>query len=247
MCKHYINWHIPICNECISIKKVGKYNCHFCHNDIETHKMDRCNVKYMKCILCNCFQTKSSKCINPDCYSKMHKYTCLKCSLYEHNINKNIYHCDLCGICRIGNKNEYKHCIKCNICWCIKSYENHPCKIDQKHNECIICLNDCWGSQMTPSILQCGHSFHQECINEYFKENYTCPICKKSAYIPLSLWNLIEIYVNNSNLSEEMDKWKTYIYCNDCENKNYVKYHPIYHKCIECNSWNTSIINIIKN
>ena len=29
---------------------------------------------------------------------------------------KPIYHCQSCGICRIGNSQFYRHCEKCNMC-----------------------------------------------------------------------------------------------------------------------------------
>ena len=56
-----------------------------------------------------------------------------------------------------------------------------------------------------------------------------------------------EAYVNNTRHEDEwMDKWKSNIYCNDCEKKGEIKYHSAYHKCQECNSWNTELNEIIK-
>ena len=245
-CKHYIRWYSPVCLECFSTKKYNDYMCHHCHNEEEAHEMDRHKVIYMKCNLCHIYQKKSNKCINPDCYAKEHNYYCSKCSLWEHKINKDIHHCDGCGICRIGKKGDFKHCYKCNICWNINVYDNHPCKIDQKQGKCLICLDSCWDSQVNPTILQCGHIFHPLCVNQWFQQNYTCPICKKSAYKPIPLWGVIENYVSNSELPEEQNNWKTIAYCNDCEKKTESKYHPAYHKCQECNSWNTQIEKIIK-
>ena len=67
-CKHYIRWYSPVCLECFSTKKYNDYMCHHCHNEVESHKMDRHKVVYMKCNLCHTYQKKSNKCINPDCY-----------------------------------------------------------------------------------------------------------------------------------------------------------------------------------
>lgn len=46
-------------------------------------------------------------------------------------------------------------------------------------NECSICLekdNKC-------IKLNCNHTFHIECIHEWFKKDLTCPICRKKQVI----------------------------------------------------------------
>lgn len=247
-CTHYIRFSIPICQECIQTKKLKKtYGCHHCHNDEEDHKMKRDEVKLMKCLMCNCVQPKSGKCINPDCYAPKHRYYCGKCSLWEHKPNKEIYHCDKCGLCRVGKKEFHKHCDKCNTCWDKKHFENHICIVDQKENECMICLEKTWDSQNNFQMLRCGHSYHSKCLEGWFKEHYTCPTCKKSAYKPHFLWNAINTYVEGTQfVEEEMNNWKTDIYCNDCEKKSETKYHPVYHKCSCCESWNTEIDRVKK-
>lgn len=246
-CNHYFRFSIPICNDCVINKKTKEhYGCHHCHNEEEFHKMDRSKVKLMKCLLCKCVQPKSDHCINPDCYAPKHTYYCGKCSLWENKTQKEIYHCDKCGICRVGCDGFYKHCDKCNMCWDKKAFYNHPCTIDQKDSECLICLEETWESQDF-HILQCGHNYHTNCLEEWFKNNYTCPICKKSAYKPLLLWKQIEMYVSLIQFTDpEMNNWKTIIYCNDCEKKSEAKYHPVYHKCSLCESWNTTIDEIKK-
>ena len=42
------------------------------------------------------------------------------------------------------------------------------------------------------------------------------------------------------------NNWKTEILCNDCCIKSIVKYNSKFHKCIECKSYNTSVLNVIK-
>ena len=250
-CNHYFRFSIPICNDCVINKKIKEhYGCHNCHNEEEFHKMDRSKVKLMKCLLCKCVQPKSDQCINPECYAPKHTYYCGKCSLWENKVRKEIYHCDKCGICRVGYKDFSKHCDKCNTCYNKNGFDQHVCVIDYKDNsECLICLEDAWGSQQPISTLQCGHIYHSNCLEEWFKYNYnyTCPTCKKSAYKPLILWKQIELYVNASQFTDpEMNNWKTLIYCNDCEKKSETTYHPVYHKCSLCESWNTTIDEIKK-
>lgn len=43
------------------------------------------------------------------------QYTCLVCNLFDDE-DKNQYHCDGCGICRIGGKDRFFHCEVCNMC-----------------------------------------------------------------------------------------------------------------------------------
>lgn len=43
------------------------------------------------------------------------QYTCLVCNLFDDE-DKDQYHCDGCGICRIGGRNNFFHCEVCNMC-----------------------------------------------------------------------------------------------------------------------------------
>lgn len=42
--------------------------------------------------------------------------------------------------------------------------------------ECCICYEKCDLPSMI--VLYCGHSYHKECIQEWFVENNTCPYCR---------------------------------------------------------------------
>ena len=110
----------------------------------------------------------------------------------------------------MSRKDLLIHCDKCNICWDKRYYDNHPCKINQRNSNCMICLENSWDAQQNPRILDCGHIYHPQCINSWFQENYTCPTCKKTAFKPIFMWNAIEAYVNNTRYEDEwMDKWKS--------------------------------------
>lgn len=43
------------------------------------------------------------------------QYTCLVCNLFDDE-DKDQYHCDGCGICRIGGRTNFFHCEVCNMC-----------------------------------------------------------------------------------------------------------------------------------
>lgn len=44
------------------------------------------------------------------------------------------------------------------------------------HN-CSICLEELVGS-LKVMKTSCGHSFHEKCLQEWFKKDHTCPICR---------------------------------------------------------------------
>jgi len=41
-------------------------------------------------------------------------------------------------------------------------------------NECVICRD----AYVTPIKLECNHIFCEDCIEEWFKREKTCPICR---------------------------------------------------------------------
>jgi len=47
---------------------------------------------------------------------------------------------------------------------------------------CVICHEEL-ASQKT-STLDCGHTYHIECIRKWFKEQSTCPTCRNHALLP---------------------------------------------------------------
>ena len=55
-------------------------------------------------------------------------------------------------------------------------------------------------------------------------------------------WNIINQYVENSVMPEEYRDKIVTVFCNDCRKKSQTKFHFAYHKCQECNSWNTDVL-----
>lgn len=43
------------------------------------------------------------------------QYTCLVCNLFDDE-DRNQYHCEGCGICRVGGRGRFFHCKVCNMC-----------------------------------------------------------------------------------------------------------------------------------
>ena len=86
------------------------YTCRFCHDEIESHTLNRKETKNMLCMLCGCAQRAAENCV--DCGVRGGYYYCDVCKLWDDDTEKSIYHCNDCGICRVGRGlgKDYFHC-----------------------------------------------------------------------------------------------------------------------------------------
>ena len=63
--------------------------------------------------------------------------------------------------------------MECSIC--LDTLDNHLSeKSSLLHNK-----NNIKNSQKYVQTLDCGHTFHKKCINDWFKSNESCPYCRK--------------------------------------------------------------------
>lgn len=86
------------------------YTCRFCHDEVEDHSLNRRETKNMLCMLCGCAQSASEECSR--CGERSARYYCSVCKLWDDDPGKSIYHCNDCGICRIGQGlgKDFYHC-----------------------------------------------------------------------------------------------------------------------------------------
>jgi tyrosyl-DNA phosphodiesterase 2 len=86
------------------------YTCRFCHDLAEDHILPRKETKNMLCMLCGCAQRVSDTCVK--CGETAARYYCGVCKLWNDDSNKSIYHCNDCGICRVGQGlgKDFFHC-----------------------------------------------------------------------------------------------------------------------------------------
>ena len=104
-CKHYlrnIKIQCPTCSRW--------HPCRHCHDEIEDHALERKRVQHMLCMLCSHPQPANESCQN--CGEPTAAYYCDICKLWDNDGRKDIYHCDDCGICRVGKGlgKDYMHC-----------------------------------------------------------------------------------------------------------------------------------------
>ena len=93
-------------------------------------------------------------------------------------------------------------------------------------------------------MLDCGHWIHKDCYEEYSKNDYRCPSCKKSMGNMKQCWKKMSDYINQLKIPKEFNTTKCIITCNDCLKKSIVNF-SILHKCPLCNSWNTFLNEIV--
>ncbi|XP_015759568.1 PREDICTED: uncharacterized protein LOC107338833 isoform X2 [Acropora digitifera] len=181
LCEHYqrlCRVRFPCCTQF--------YPCHRCHNSSSNCKNDEakaCHATHLKCSLCQLEQEiDETSDVCKGCGEKMAAYFCSLCKHFT-SVDKNPYHCDQCGICRI-HKDKSFHCKVCNVCLDKRLENNHKCRPDSGHDECCICLEDAFSGCQ---ILPCSHKVHRECAIAMIQNGIrTCPVCRHPLYTPLN-------------------------------------------------------------
>ncbi|KAI9481330.1 MAG: zinc-ribbon-domain-containing protein [Benjaminiella poitrasii] len=235
-CKHYQRKCKLQANCCQKI-----YSCRFCHDDVEDHTIVRNETKNMLCMKCLKLQPASNLCEH--CGEEMARYYCDKCKLWDDDPKKSIYHCDDCGICRQGKGlgQDFFHCKKCNICLSI-SMKKHKCIERNLESDCPICGEYMFTSTSTVIFMPCGHCIHKHCYTAYIQTSYQCPTCLKSLGDMSEYFNRLDKDLERQPMPAEYEKYISHIFCNDCEQKSPAKYHFFYHKCKNCDSFNTTVL-----
>lgn len=241
-CQHYQrNCKI----ECPTCQKW--YVCRFCHDEVENHKLVRSDVKHVLCMYCGVPQVPDENyCI--DCGQELARYFCSICVLYDNDPTKDIYHCEKCGICRLGLGlgKDYFHCDECNICLSIDLKERHKCLSNNTHCNCPVCNEYLFTSVSKVVFMKCGHLIHQACYDELSKHSYKCPVCKKTVVNMDTQFRILDQEISQLPLPAPYNNWRCIINCNDCKGKSNAPYHILGLKCKYCKSYNTNKVKLIK-
>lgn len=213
------------------------YVCRLCHDEKESHKLDRTSVIDIVCMVCGEEQKVSQRCVA--CQSIFGKYFCEKCRLYDDE-EKGQFHCDGCGLCRIGGRDNFFHCEKCGCCYSVSLKDDHKCIENATRRNCPICNEDLHTSMKDVFISKCGHMLHRECLNQRLGDGlYECPVCERSVVDMQKQWQELDEKVASTPMPEEYRDYYVMILCNDCQKENTVLYHSEGMKCPECGSYNT--------
>lgn len=234
-CEHYKKNPFMLVAKCCD----KLFWCRLCHDEQSDHKIDRYATEKMKCMKCHTRQKVGEVCTT--CGTKVN-YFCKVCKFWsDDNLKK--FHCDKCGLCRVGKREDFVHCDKCETCMVTKKFEDHKCVSSCMKVDCPICMEYMFTSTIPVIILKCGHCIHLSCLEEYLKTDYRCPLCRKSTSDMTSFFAKIEARLAREQMPESESNFRSNISCNDCEKRSTAKFHYMYHKCEHCSSYNTNFLD----
>ncbi|CAL9023865.1 unnamed protein product [Prunus brigantina] len=226
------------------------FPCRHCHNEAasslsnpkDCHELVRQDVKQVVCSVCNTEQQVAQLCSN--CGVNMGEYYCDICKFYDDDISKQQFHCNECGICRVGGRDKFFHCQKCGSCYAVELRDNHLCVENSMKNHCPVCYEYLFDSVQGTSIMKCGHTMHSECFIEMQRQNqYRCPICSKTVRDMDAIWRLLDDDIEATAMPEEYQYEVVSILCNDCNTTSNAPFHIFGLKCSNCDSYNTRRIS----
>ena len=99
------------------------YWCRLCHDAAELHSLDRHQVSEVQCSACDLRQAVGPTCQR--CHTQFGEYFCFTCRLYD--ASRDQYHCDDCGLCRVGGRQQTFHCHRCGTCRAGSPKDAHWC------------------------------------------------------------------------------------------------------------------------
>ncbi|KAF8062955.1 RZPF34 [Scenedesmus sp. PABB004] len=244
-CEHYrrrCKLVAPCCGEV--------FWCRHCHNvakddseqdPAKRHTLDRKLVAEVVCALCGVRQPVAAGCAA--CGAAFGRYACLKCNFWDDTVAKQQFHCDECGICRVGGRANFFHCATCNCCYSVSLRGSHVCVSNSMHQNCPVCVEFLFDSIRPIAVLACGHTIHQECHRDLMAHNtITCPLCLKCILGPddqARMWRYLDQQVADTPMPEEYRHVRVSVLCNDCGHRGEAAFHVVGHKCSGCGGYNT--------
>ncbi|KAF2287677.1 hypothetical protein GH714_002280 [Hevea brasiliensis] len=121
----------------LSLSPLSQRGRELLKNPCDPHELNRFDVKQVICSVCDTEQPVAQVCTN--CGVNMGEYFCGVCKFYDDDTEKGQFHCDDCGICRVGGCENYFHCKKCDSCYSISLRGNHSCVENSMRHHCPIC------------------------------------------------------------------------------------------------------------
>lgn len=224
------------------------YPCRFCHDEEKwdaqpdakkKHKMNRHEVTTVRCRACQTVQPHHQTCTN--CGVVMGAYYCPVCVFFDDDLRKEIFHCDGCGICRVGGRDNFFHCDVCNACLGTALRDTHKCIQDVLKANCAVCQEDLFTSRASPVVMPCGHYLHKRCYKDLLSSgHFACPLCGKSAANLESEYRILDAEIARTPMPEDLRDLKVNVLCKDCQAKSEVAFHFYGLKCAACGSYNTA-------
>ncbi|CAH0774724.1 unnamed protein product [Bemisia tabaci] len=213
------------------------YPCRVCHDDNESHTLNRKEVSELICCECETRQKVQATCEN--CSIDFGKYTCLECRLFD-DVDKKQYHCEGCGICRVGGRDNFFHCFKCNLCLPNSIKDSHKCIENVSRGDCPVCMEDLHTSRQGLLVPSCGHIIHKKCQKDMFEAGfYNCPLCLITIPDMSQYWAELDARIAEAPMPKKYKDKKVDILCRDCHKNSTAPFHVYGLKCSHCGSYNT--------
>lgn len=84
---------------------------------------------------------------------------------------------------------------------------------------------------------------HVDCLNQHTASGfYTCPMCHKAITDMSDWYRALDVRLAQDVMPEEYVNRMSTILCHDCDVRNDVPFHFVYHKCPRCNGYNTRVL-----
>lgn len=212
-------------------------------DEVETHhQIDRFAIAEIICRLCYVRQSsKTNFC--KSCHAQFGAYHCNICNLWMSD-DESPYHCEQCGFCRVGGRENFRHCSDCGMCIDTLLFDDHNCKAGKYMSNCPVCQEDLFSSRDASHEMPCGHAIHWHCFKELTTYDTRCPVCKKTAETPEHMaptWQAMAMGIALQPVPPELARVVTII-CNDCEERDADRrWHFLGVRCFNCLSFNTSV------
>eukprot|EP00326_Haptolina_ericina_P009736 CAMPEP_0181206922 /NCGR_PEP_ID=MMETSP1096-20121128/21295_1 /TAXON_ID=156174 ORGANISM="Chrysochromulina ericina, Strain CCMP281" /NCGR_SAMPLE_ID=MMETSP1096 /ASSEMBLY_ACC=CAM_ASM_000453 /LENGTH=249 /DNA_ID=CAMNT_0023297857 /DNA_START=82 /DNA_END=830 /DNA_ORIENTATION=+ len=191
--------------------------------------MNRHHVRAVICVTCDKEQPPSAECIY--CATVFGAYFCGVCNLFDDDVGKEQFHCEKCGICRVGGRENFFHCDTCGACYSTELQGNHICVPNSMQRDCPICYEFLFDSLEAPQVLRCGHTIHRKCLESYSAHGgYTCPLCNASVCDMRAAWGVLDEEIQHTPMPAELI-CQVAVLCNDCHKISKAAYHALGLKC----------------
>ena len=230
-CAHYLTGCSVVAPCCRRV-----FHCRRCHDEVADHALPRAAIEQLACRRCAAIQPVAASC--RACGEQFGRaYSCLACRVFD-DADRGQYHCEDCGVCRVGGRHAFEHCGRCGCCIAAADFAGHRC-VEQLLGACPVCLEDLFDSQEAISKLTCGHALHAACLDSLIGNSgrNTCPLCNASIVRP-SLAALRR-EVAETPMPEEYRGLRVEVLCNDCQARSMADFHVLGIECPRCQSWNT--------
>ncbi|KAF0308457.1 RING finger and CHY zinc finger domain-containing protein 1 [Amphibalanus amphitrite] len=213
------------------------YWCRLCHDAAEVHTLNRFEVTEIQCGACDLRQGVSGACER--CGVQFGEYFCSICRLYDKSRDQ--YHCEECGLCRVGPREKTFHCAQCGSCYPLSERQSHQCRPAAALDDCAVCLDDLHSSRAAVHVNRCGHSLHEACRQQMLQHGlFSCPLCNVSMLEMQPVWRELDKAVQQTAMPSQYRHLLASVLCRDCQATSVAPFHVVGLKCAQCGSYNTA-------